>query len=182
MKLIKLAQKIQKEFPRFYLAGGTAIMLRHKHRESKDLDYFNQHTFSFRHIYKKLTEGHKIQRYEEFPDNIDFFIQNIKVSFVFFPFANIERIEKFQGIRIASDYDLLLNKIYVAGRRIDPRDIFDLAYLYKIHRWDPRKIEQDFEKKFPGQSYKLFLGAILSFEDYGKIDAWIIQTLEQLKP
>ncbi len=156
-------------------------MLRHKQRESKVVDFFNQHTFSFRHTYKKLRENYTVQRYKEFQDNVDFYIQNIKVSFVFFPFKNIERIEKFREIRIASDYDLFLNKIYVSGRRIDPRDIFDLAYLYKIYRWDARKIEQDFEKKFPSQSYKLFLGAVLSFEDYGKIDAWIIDTLGQLK-
>ncbi|MGB9643394.1 MAG: hypothetical protein ACPL3Q_09425, partial [Candidatus Ratteibacteria bacterium] len=90
-----------------------------------------------------------MQRYEEFQDNVDFYIQNIRVSFVFFPFKNIERIEKFLEIRIASDYDLFLNKIYVSGPKIAPRDVFDLAYLYKIYRGDARKIEQAFEKNFP---------------------------------
>jgi len=38
----------------------------------------------------------------------------------------------------------------------------------------------DFEKKFPAQSYKIYLGALLSFEDYPKLPEWVKETLEEL--
>lgn len=37
--LLKIARKVQSHFKDFYLAGGTAIMFRYKHRESYDLDF-----------------------------------------------------------------------------------------------------------------------------------------------
>lgn len=48
---------------------------------------------------------------------------------------------------MAGDIDLFLNKIYVAGRRIDPKDPFDAAYLYEIHNWNNKKLETLFESK-----------------------------------
>jgi len=35
-----LARKIQKDFKGFYLTGGPALMFRHNHRVSVDLDFF----------------------------------------------------------------------------------------------------------------------------------------------
>ena len=73
-----------------------------------------------------------IKKEERGDDNIDFFIENIeniKLSFVFFPFKNIEKLEKIQGIKAASDFDIFLNKIYAAGRRIDWKDPYDCAFL-----------------------------------------------------
>lgn len=51
--LLKLAKQIQEHFPGFYLAGGTALMLRHKHRVSIDLDFFNHRSFSLAHLAAK---------------------------------------------------------------------------------------------------------------------------------
>jgi len=39
-RLFELALKVQKIFIDFYLAGGTAIMFKHNHRKSIDLDFF----------------------------------------------------------------------------------------------------------------------------------------------
>ncbi|MDI6766842.1 MAG: hypothetical protein QME52_08480 [Bacteroidota bacterium] len=92
-------------------------------------------------------------------DNIGFFIKDMKVSFVFYPFKNIKPLEIFKGIMIASDYDIFLNKIYVAGKRVDPKDPFDAAFLLKKYEWEKPKIKRDFEKKFPDQSYEIYLFA-----------------------
>jgi len=45
--LLKLAQEIQPHFPSYYLADRTAIMLRHHHRVSVDLDFFFLSFFFF---------------------------------------------------------------------------------------------------------------------------------------
>lgn len=178
--LLKLAKEIQEHFPGFYLAGGTALMLRHKHRVSIDLDFFTQRSFSFTHLAVKTRKLFHVETEERLGDNIDFFIEGKKVSFVFFPFKNSTPLVKYRGIKMASDYDIFLNKIYVAGRRVDPKDSYDAAFLYKTHKWKTDTIKKDFEKKFQGPSYEIFLGALLHFEDYPKLPKWVKSTLIEL--
>ncbi len=38
-KLLNLAKEVGKNFKNFYLAGGTAIALKYRHRVSEDLDF-----------------------------------------------------------------------------------------------------------------------------------------------
>lgn len=179
-RLSELARKIHFHFRGFYLAGGTAIMLKYAHRESVDLDFFKEREFSKTRLAKRVRELFSVQAEEYFPDNIDFLIEKIKVSFVFFPFKNILPLEKIKGIKKASDYDIFLNKIYSAGRRVDPKDPFDAAFLYGKYGWSKEKIATDFERKFPNQSYKLYLGALLNFDDYGDLPDWVKETLLKL--
>jgi len=179
-KNLALAKEISKNFPDFYLAGGTALMLKHKHRVSEDLDFLKEKSFSFLRLSKKVREMFKVEKEERFTDNVDFWIKGIKVSFVFFPFKNIEPLENFKGIKIASDYDIFLNKIYAAGRRIEPKDPFDFAFLYKKYRWEKEKVKKDFEKKFPDQDFDIYLGAILNIEDYPDIDEETKKVLREI--
>jgi len=179
-KFIELAKKVQTHFRGFYLAGGTAIALKFGHRESVDLDFFKEKPFSFQRLALKMRKIFQIQKEEKGEDNIDFYVENVRISFVFFPFKNIERFESIKGIKKISDYDIFLNKIYVAGRRIDPRDPLDCAFLYKTYRWNKEKIQADFEKKFPNQSYKIYLGALLNFEDYPELPQWVKEELLKL--
>lgn len=147
-KLIDLAKRIQSIFKGFYLAGGTAIMFKYNHRESIDLDFFKEKAFSFNKLSHKIRKLFNIQAEERFNDNLDFYIENIRVSFVFFPFKNILSLEKFKEIKKASDYDIFLNKIYSVGKRVDPKDPFDAAFLYKIYQWDKAKIEKNYIIEF----------------------------------
>ena len=87
---------------------------------------------------------------------------------------------KYNGIKMASDYDVFLNKIYVAGRRVDPKDPFDAAFLFKMYRWETAKIKLDFENKFPDQSFEIYLGALLHFSDYPELPEWVKSILLEL--
>ena len=179
-RIIELANEVQSKFKGFYLAGGTAIMFKYRHRISNDLDFFNQKVFSYNLHKKKVLGNFNVDRWFRGDENIDFFIEGIKVSFVFFPFPNIRKTQVVQNITMASDMDLFLNKIYTAGRRIDRKDPFDAAYLYRINRWKPEEIKQLFEKKFSFQSYEIYLGALLSFDDYNPLENWVKETLNEL--
>ncbi len=181
-KLLTLTQEIQKNFKNFYLAGGTAIMFKFNHRKSENLDFFSYRSFSFSRLSQKVRRLFKIEKEERGEDNIDFYINGVRVSFVFFPFKNIKRLEKFRGVKKASDFDIFLNKIYAAGRRIDWKDPYDCAFLYKVYKWDLKEIKKSFEKKFPGQSYEIYLGALLNFEDYPSLPAWVKEELLHLLP
>jgi hypothetical protein len=179
-EIFELALKIQKIFKSFYLAGATAITFKYNHRQSFDLDFFNYNEFSYNRISKKIRQHFKVTDEQRLADNIDFYIHDIRVSFVFFPFKNIKRLQNVQGLKVASDYDLFLNKIYSAGRRVEPKDPYDAAFLYKIHKWKKDDVKKDFEKKFPDQSFEIYIGALLSFEDYGEIEDWVKETLLEL--
>lgn len=180
--MINIAREVQAQFKDFYLAGGTAVMVKYDHRQSLDLDFLKEKAFSFARLTTKVNKNFPVDRMEQGTDNIDFFIYDLKISFVFFPFKNVEKLQTVQEIIMASDYDLFLNKLYVAGRRVDPKDPFDAAFLYKTHHWDKARIKKDFELKYPGQSFEIFLGALLSFEDYEPLQPWIKTTLTELLP
>jgi predicted nucleotidyltransferase component of viral defense system len=178
--MLKLAFEIQSIFRDFYLAGGTAVMLKYNHRTSKDLDFFRARAFSYNKIAVTLRRHFAVKKEERMSDNIDFFIGNRKISFVYFPFKNIQRLQDHEGLKMASDYDIFLNKIYTAGRRINPKDPFDAAFLLKRHNWPAKTVKKDFERKFPDQSYELYLGALLNFSDYPKIEHGVKKTLTAL--
>lgn len=179
-KMFLLAKKIQENFKEFYLAGGTVLMLKYKHRISVDVDLFNERYFSKRRVSQKIRKVFKVSKEEEGIDNIDFFIEDIKVSFMYFPFKNIEPLERLRGLKITSDYDIFLNKIYAAGRRIEPKDPIDFALLYKKYRWEKEKVKKDFSRKFPGQDFELYLGAILNIEDYPGLDKKTKNVLKEI--
>lgn len=176
-KLLNLAGAVQKTIPGFTLAGGTAIMLKYGHRESIDLDFFKTSPFSFNKLSVKCREKFEVENEVKGTDNLDLFIEGVKVSFVYFPFTPVEQAQSINGITMYSDYDLFLNKVYVAGRRIDPKDPFDAAYLASKHSWEAVQVKKDFEKKFPDQSFEIFLGALLSFEDYEPLQTWVKEEL-----
>ncbi|NPA33861.1 MAG: hypothetical protein GXO48_02910 [Chlorobi bacterium] len=105
-------------------------------------------------------------------DNVDVFIEGIKVSLVYFPYKNIERVKEWRGIRMASDYDIFLNKLYAVTRRIETKDVIDVAFPYKTYKWSIKKIELDFEEKFKGHRFALALGSLANFEDYPDLPKW----------
>ena len=167
--LRRLALSVQRVFPSFYLAGGTSVMLKYHHRTSIDLDFFHWKPFSFDRLRVKASREFDVSRWEKRVDNLDLFINDVKVSFVFFPFRNVERPQTVDGIVMASDLDLLLNKIYVAGRRVDRKDPIDAAALLARNSWRHEEIRNAFERKFEGQSFGVYLGALVDYESYGRL-------------
>lgn len=65
-KLLNLAKDINKNF---YLAEKTAIAIKHKHRISKDLDFFNYKPFSFERIAYTMKSLFDLEKIEKSIDN-----------------------------------------------------------------------------------------------------------------
>lgn len=179
--MIERALEVQQKITGFTLAGGTSIMFKYQHRASIDLDFFKEKSFSFNRLEDKMNKTFDVQRTERLEDNIDFVVKNTKISFVFFPFSPIMPRQRVKGVKMYSDYDLLLNKIYAAGRRVDEKDPYDVAALLIRNSWNNEDIKRDFERKFPHQSYAIYLGALLSFEDYPGLENWVKDELVKLK-
>ena len=81
-------------------------MFRYNHRLSEDLYFLSPHAFSVNRLIAKVGKLFPVESYEILGDDVDFRIEGVRVSFVFFPFQNIKKVERFKGIRIASDYDI----------------------------------------------------------------------------
>lgn len=168
-KLFKLALELSSCLPKkFYLAGGTALMFKYNHRRSIDLDFFAD-TFSFQFITNKIRKKFgkrisKIHLYRD-SDNIDFIIDDVKVSIVKFYFKNIKRIEKLNGLRIASDEDLVLNKFYGITRRAEAKDVFDIVFILKKKKYSFEQIKKMFKKKF-GVVFDESIKYLIRFKDY----------------
>ncbi|OCC14267.1 hypothetical protein DBT_2339 [Dissulfuribacter thermophilus] len=87
------------------------------------------------------------------------------------------------GIRSFSDYDLFLNKLYASGRQIIWKDPFDIAFLWEKCPFDLARVQEDFQKKFPGQNFYLYLKAAVAVEDYPELKEMpkICKTLKDIE-
>ena len=105
-RLLSLAREVQAVVPGLYLAGGTAIMIKHEHRIRTDLDLFTEKGGLSR-IESRVRRrfGPEIERIVHFPggDNVDLFVRGIKASFNRFPFPNVEPTETMGGVKLASE-------------------------------------------------------------------------------
>ena len=177
--LYEIALTVQKHFPKFYLAGGTALTFRYRHRESVDLDFFHP-DFSLNRMTSRVKRTLEVSDIWIEGDSVNCVYRGVKVSFVCFPFKNIEPLEDLKGLKMASDLDIFLNKLYATGRRIEWKDAFDIAYLYKRHRWDVAYLREKFERKFLGQDFFIFVGSAASVDDYPELPNWCIEELRRL--
>ena len=78
-KMLKLAGKIQEAFKQFYLAGGTAIMFKHRHRQSFDLDFFSEKSFSYQRLAAKVRKLYVVENEFRLEDNIDLYLCSINI-------------------------------------------------------------------------------------------------------
>ncbi len=159
-------------------------MFRHNHRKSVDLDFFFKEDRSFTSILGKIQKNFDIESFIQQPraDNLDIFIHEIRVSFVFFPFKPINDTENVNGIVTFSDYDLFLNKVYACGRQVLWKDPYDLAFLWGKFHYDLNRARRDFKKKFLGQNFDLYFKAATTIEDYPELQekSETIQILKQI--
>ena len=116
----------------FYLVGVTAIALHIVYRRSIDFDLFT---------YKKLNRSHIKQKVFELPyhkqiifddiDQIHFFINDVKITFLHYPYT-VEHCEMLSGvISMPSLLSLSAMKAFALGRRAKWKDYVDLYFILK---------------------------------------------------
>ena len=126
---------------RFYLTGGTALSAYYLfHRYSEDLDFFSTNQIDVSEInsfLKGIKPTLKIIRtdfQQSFNRNI-FFIHSkkeiLKTEFTYFPFEQVEKPLKKDGILIDSLIDIAVNKMFTIVQNPIARDFIDLYYILK---------------------------------------------------
>lgn len=135
----------------YYLAGGTALAIQIRHRESLDLDLFrnSEIKFSLKRKVLKGFENYQIQTLVDTSDELSLVLKNeIKLTFIAYWWDPIFPLIKLPGmVPLLSIKDLATTKAYALGRRGNYRDYFDLyviiknkyATLSEIIRWCRKK-------------------------------------------
>jgi predicted nucleotidyltransferase component of viral defense system len=153
----------------FYLAGGTALLLRYNHRESEDFDFFSfpERDFDFFRLVKKLPENSF--RVEELKkDTLIFFLNGVRCSFFEYSYPVLNPPEKSRelGICVASDEDIAAMKSVAITQRGSKKDFFDLYFLIRKHGWRLEEVIELSKRKY-GNVFpeSAFVKALTYFKD-----------------
>ncbi len=177
-KTLKILSPLKKEA---VLGGGTALALQLGHRKSFDFDLFLDRPINnpFKNNVFNLF-GNNIKRIiNDSADELTFFaLNNIKITFLFFPFPPLFPLVPTPFLPLFHPRDLASNKAYSLGRRAAYRDYVDLYFLLKNYSLE--EIIKDSQKRFGGAfSAKLFLEQLVYFDD---LDSFEVDFLGQEKP
>jgi hypothetical protein len=151
----------------FYLAEDTAIALHLGHRQSIDFDLFSDKMINKNQILQKFkNNGFKIQNIlQDNPEEITFISQNIKFTFLHYPFPVKAPIPINSSIHIPDLLSLAALKAYTLSRRNKWKDYVDLYFIIKHHYSLPDIIKMTkkiFKTEF---NDKIFREALSYFKD-----------------
>lgn len=119
----------------YYLAGGTALALQIRHRQSLDFDLFKNKEITL-HVKQKLIKefkNHSIQTLVDASDELSVSLDNnIKVSLINYYWEPLLPLVKAASlIPLLSIKEIAATKAYALGRRGNYKDYFDLYTIIK---------------------------------------------------
>ncbi|MBU1179418.1 nucleotidyl transferase AbiEii/AbiGii toxin family protein [Patescibacteria group bacterium] len=162
-----------KFFPDFYLAGGTALALQIGHRISVDFDFFGKKEIEkklFNKI-KKVFKGSTISTAVNNKEELTVFVDNVKLTFLHYPFPLILKRKKYKGINFLSVKEIAATKAYTIGRRGTFKDYVDLYFIIKNKCSSLEQIIKLAQKKYKEEfNARLFLEQLIYLEDIEDIE------------
>jgi hypothetical protein len=141
----------------FYMVGGTAIALHLGHRRSIDFDLFTLSKLIKHRIKGKLLQipFQQVPIFEDY-DQLDLQINNVKVTFLNYPYSILHPVKVVSVITIPTLLSLASMKAFALGRRAKWKDYVDLYFILHDH-FTINDISRECEKTFKDQfSEKLF--------------------------
>lgn len=152
----------------FYLAGGTALALRHAHRRSVDFDWFREDSFDDRLLLSELDDVFDgIERLPSGENTVYLRIHGVTTSFFRFPYPLLEPAEPTSwGFGLASDADIAAMKIEAIASRGSRKDFVDL-YMLCQKGLSLEAAFRHFDKKFGAERVERYhrLRALSYFAD-----------------
>ena len=142
----------------YYLVGGTAIALYLGHRKSIDFDLFTYNKIKLKSIkkWKDDLSFTPINTIYEASDQIHFIIENVKVTFMQFPFQ-LKSANHIHGLSMPSLLSLAAMKAYALGGRAKWKDYVDLYFIMKDHysiKEIIKKADELFGSSFNGRFFR----------------------------
>ena len=154
----------------FYLAGGTALSLQIGHRSSVDFDFFTPKHFDSDNLYGKLLEIFEddVKKTGEEKGTLLVKISGVDVSFFWYKYPLIERLNNYRGANLASIKDIAAMKLLTITARPAKRDYIDIYYL--LNKFNLEDLFSFANKKYPNFNDYLALRALTYFEDITKTE------------
>ena len=166
----------------FYLSGGTALSLQIGHRISVDLDFFTQKLSAkvdaekIINRLRTLFPRSKLSITYRAIDQLWLDLDDVKITFLAFPFARKHPLIDADGILLADVKDIALQKAFSIGRRAKARDYIDLAWLLHEERTTLEEISRDAREVFVEDGEPLF-SLRLFLQQLGYTEVAIIYTI-----
>jgi hypothetical protein len=162
----------------FYMAGGTATALQLGHRKSEDFDFFAAHSFDPETLTGSISSEYSLEVSASSSGSLHGLIDNIKVSFLFYPQTLLFPTVDFMGVALADLRDIALMKIVAVANRGSNKDFTDLYFICR----ESVSLQELFgllPQKFRDRRYSLYhlIRSLQYFED-----AETGPPLEMLKP
>lgn len=165
------------------LGGGSALAMQLNHRVSYDFDIFTEGEISERLLLKlsKTFWEYKITPVVDTADELTVELSGeIKLTWLYFPFAKLDQVVKSDSLDLFSVRDLLANKAYAIGRRKTWRDYADIYWALKNNIITLDNLVKITKEKFKNIfSDKLFLEQLVYFDDVeDQVVDWIGKKVE----
>ncbi|MBS4032217.1 MAG: nucleotidyl transferase AbiEii/AbiGii toxin family protein [Clostridiales bacterium] len=154
---------------RLYMAGGTAAALQLGHRKSEDFDFFSDQLHP-ETLANSLAAREPFQISSSTAGSLHGFINNVKISFLLYPYPLLFATQTFMGVPLADIKDIALMKIVAIANRGTNKDFVDLYYICKTEISLEELLLDLFAKKYSGHQYSLYhiLRSLQFFEDAEK--------------
>lgn len=168
-KFLELFKKEKTIANQFYLSGGTALAEFYlKHRLSEDLDFFTEKEVDFKKVFAFVTKAQKklkatkkeyTRLYDRRIFHLKFPAEELKIEFTQYPFPQLQKPKKQNGLKVDSLIDISANKLFALLERFEPKDYIDLYFITK--KYSIEKIHKATEKKFNLKIDLIHLGSTL---------------------
>jgi hypothetical protein len=135
----------------FYLSGGTSLALQIGHRESQDLDFFNQNDFQPELIQRELESIGKLKDITLDRGTLNCFLDNVKLQFLYYPYKLLEPKIIWENISLSSKLDLALTKLITISSRGNKKDFIDMYFLLK--EYDLQNLFVKLKDKYSNSDY-----------------------------
>lgn len=115
--------------------GGTVLMLRHRHRFSKDIDIFVPDPQALGFVTPRLSDRAEslTSDYTEAANFVKLFLPEGEIDFVAAPNLTDEPFEMLvllgREVRVETSAEIIAKKFFHRGDRLTARDIFDFALV-----------------------------------------------------
>ena len=145
------------------LVGGTALALQYGHRSSIDLDLFGKIDIDGYELQSILSKYGVLKVENETKIIHQYYIDNIKVDVVNYPFEWISPIIEEDGIRLASPVDIAAMKVNAIEGRGTKKDFIDMYML--LQHYSLKEIIAFYQQKYPNYSIFRALRSLTYFDD-----------------
>lgn len=157
-----------RQFPRFYLAGGTALALQLGHRQSIDFDCFSSDPISeslladVERVYADAT----VVPVVNYADELTVRVAETKLTFLTYPFPLLDDLVDLDGMPALGIAELAVTKAYTIGRRGALKDYVDLYTIVKGGHATLQEISDRATRKYGDRfNARLFLEQLVWLKD-----------------